>query len=76
MEQLIPIKNKSIRLWRLIGVTSHKLKMKSISMVAQAEEKILKKQYKKAKKIASKALQDNNIKSLYKIRALDIINLN
>ncbi|MAJ15402.1 MAG: hypothetical protein CMN44_10715 [SAR116 cluster bacterium] len=76
LEQLIPIKNKSIRLWRLIGVTSHKLKMKSISMVAQAEEKILKKQYKKAKKIASKALQDNNIKSLYKIRALDIINLN
>ena len=50
--------------------------MKSISMVALAEEKILKKQYKKAKKIASKALQDNNIKSLYKIRALDIINLN
>ena len=44
-------------------------------MVALAEEKILKKQYAKAKLFASKALKYKNIKTLYKMRASDIINL-
>ena len=43
-------------------------------MVAIAEEKNLKKQYDKAKFFASKALKYKNIKTLYKMRALDIIN--
>ena len=76
LEELIPIKYNSIYLWKLIGTTASKLGYKSISLVAIAEEKILKKQYKKAKIYASKALEFKNIKTLYKIRALDIINFN
>ena len=74
LEELIPIKNNSIYFWRLIGKTADKLGDKPASMVAIAEEKILKKQYKKAKLFASKALKYKNIKTLYKIRASDIIN--
>ena len=40
----------------------------------EEKEKILKKQYDKAKIFASKALKYKNIKTLYKIRASDIIN--
>ena len=74
LEELIPMKYDSIYFWKLIGVTSNKLGYKPASMVAIAEEKILKKQYKKAKLFASKALKFKNIKTLYKIRASDIIN--
>ena len=76
LEELIPIKSKSIRFWKLIGINASKLGDKSVVMVAIAEEKLLKKQYNKAKFFASKALQYKNIKTLYKIRALDIINYN
>ena len=68
------MKYDSIYFWKLIGVTSNKLGYKPASMVAIAEEKILKKQYKKAKLFASKALKFKNIKTLYKMRALDIMN--
>ncbi len=74
-EELIPIKYNSIYLWKLIGITANKLGNKPASLVAIAEEKILKKQYEKAKLFASKALKYKNIKVLYKMRALDIINL-
>ena len=74
LEELIPIKYDSIYLWKLIGITANKLGDEPASMVAIAEEKILKKQYKKAKLFASKALKLKNIKTLYKIRALDIMN--
>ena len=74
LEELIPTKYNSIYLWKLIGITNNKLGDKSASMVAIAEEKILKKQYDKAKLFASKALKYKDIKNLYKMRALDIIN--
>ena len=74
LEELIPIKYDSIYLWKLIGMTANKLGDEPASMVAIAEEKILKKQYKKAKHFASKALKLKNIKTLYKMRALDIMN--
>ena len=74
LEELIPIKYNSIYLWKLIGITANKLGNKSASMVAIAEEKIIKKQYDKAKFFASKALKYKNIKTLYKMRALDIMN--
>ena len=74
LEELIPIKYNSIYLWKLIGVTANKLGVKPVSMIAIAEEKNLKKQYDKAKFFASKALKYKNIKTLYKIRASDIIN--
>ena len=74
LEELIPIKYDSIYLWKLIGITANKLGDEPASMVAIAEEKILKKQYKKAKLFASKALKLKNIKTLYKMRALDIMN--
>ena len=74
LEELIPIKYNSIYFWRLIGKAADKLGDKPASMVAVAEEKILKKQYKKAKLFASKALKYKNIKTLYKMRASDIIN--
>ncbi len=76
LEELIPSKSKSLILWRLVGTISNKLNMKSESLVALAEEKMLKKNYKKAKLLALKALKNDKIKSLYKIRALDIINFN
>ena len=76
LEELIPIKYNSIYLWKLIGITANKLGNKSASMVALAEEKILRKQKDKAKFFASKALKYKNIKTLYKMRALDIINFN
>ena len=68
------MKYNSIYFWKLIGITANKLGNKSASMVAIAEEKILKKQNDKAKFFASKALKYKNIKTLYKIRASDIIN--
>ena len=74
LEELIPMKYNSIYFWKLIGITANKLGNKSASMVAVAEEKILKKQYDKAKIFASKALKYKNIKTLYKVRASDIIN--
>ena len=74
LEGLIPIKHNSIYLWKLIGITANKLGDKSASMVAIAEEKIIKKQYDKAKLFASKALKYKSIKTLYKMRALDIMN--
>ncbi len=74
LEELIPMKYNSIYFWKLIGITANKLGNKSASMVAIAEEKILKKQYDKAKIFASKALKYKNIKTLYKMRASDIIN--
>ena len=74
-EELIPIKYNSVYFWKLIGSTASKLGDKSASMVAIAEEKVLKKQYDKAKFFASKALKFKKIKTLYKMRALDIINL-
>ncbi len=74
LEELIPIKNNSIHFWKLIGTTANTLGDKSAGMVAIAEEKLLKKQYDKAKLFASKALKYKNIKTLYKIRASDIIN--
>ena len=74
LEELIPIKKNSIYLWKLIGIISNKLGDKPGSMVALAEEKILKKEYDKAKFFASKALKYQNIKTLYKMRALDIMN--
>ena len=49
LEELIPIKYNSIYFWKLIGKTADKLGDIPVSMVAIAEEKILKKQYKKAK---------------------------
>ena len=55
-------------------MTAEKLGDRPASLVAIAEEKILKKQYDKAKIFASKALEYKNIKTLYKIRASDIIN--
>ena len=55
-------------------MNAEKLGDKPTSLVAIAEEKILRKQYDKAKIFASKALKYKNIKTLYKIRALDIIN--
>ena len=55
-------------------MNAEKLGNKPASLVAIAEEKILKKQYDKAKIFASKALKYKNIKTLYKIRASDIIN--
>ncbi len=75
LEELIPMKYNSIYFWKLIGITANKLGNKSASMVAIAEEKILKKQNDKAKFFASKALKYKNIKTLYKMRALDIMNL-
>ncbi len=75
LEQLIPIKSNSLYFWKLIGTATSKLGYKSASMVAIAEEKLLKKKYDKAKFFASKALKYKNIKTLYKIRALDIINI-
>ena len=74
LEELIPMKYNSIYFWRLIGMNAEKLGDKPASLVAIAEEKILKKQYDKAKVFASKALKYKNIKTLYKIRASDIIN--
>jgi len=74
LEELIPMKYDSIYLWKLIGITANKLGDKPASMVAIAEEKTLKKQFKKAKLFASKALKFKNIKTLYKMRALDIMN--
>ena len=74
LEELIPRKYNSIYFWKLIGTTANKLGDKPASMVAIAEEKILKKQYKKAKLFAYKALKFKNIKTLYKMRALDIMN--
>ena len=76
LEELIPIKYNSIYFWKLIGKTADKLGDRPASMVAIAEEKILKKQYNKAKLFASKALKYKNIKPLYKMRASDIINSN
>ena len=76
LEELIPIKYNSIYFWKLIGTTANKLGDQPVSMVAIAEEKILKKQYDKAKLFASKALNFKNIKNLYKMRALDIMNFN
>ena len=55
-------------------MNTEKLGDNAASLVAIAEEKILKKQYDKAKIFASKALEYKNIKTLYKIRASDIIN--
>ena len=72
----MPIEYRTRKLWRLIGIASTKLKIKSISLVAQAEEEILKKQLKKAKYYATLALKDNNINDLYKFRAIDILNIN
>ena len=74
LEELIPIKYNSIYFWKLIGMNAKKLGNKPASLVAIAEEKILKKEYDKAKIFASKALKYKNIKTLYKIRASDIIN--
>ncbi len=74
LEELIPMKYDSIYFWKLIGITANKLGYKPESMVAIAEEKILKRQYKKAKHFAFKALKFKNIKPLYKMRALDIMN--
>ena len=74
LEQLIPMKYNSIYFWKLIGMNAEKLGDKPASLVAIAEEKILKKQYDKAKIFASKALKYKNIKTLYKIRASDIMN--
>ena len=74
LEELIPIKNNSIYLWKLIGAIANRLGDKPTSMVALAEEKIIKKQYDKAKLFASEALKYKNIKNLYKMRALDIMN--
>ena len=74
LEELIPMKYNSIYFWRLIGMNNEKLGDKPASLVAIAEEKILKKQYNKAKIFASKALKYKNIKILYKMRASDIIN--
>ena len=74
LEQLIPMKYNSIYFWKLIGMNAEKLGDKPTSLVAIAEEKILKKQFAKAKIFASKALKYKNIKTLYKIRASDIIN--
>ena len=74
LEELIPVKYNSIYFWKLIGMTADKLGEKAASMVAIAEEKILKRQYDKAKFFASRALQYKNIKTLYKVRASDIIN--
>ena len=74
LEELIPIEYNSIYFWKLIGTTANKLGYKSASMVAIAEEKMLKKQYDKAKLFASEALKYKNIKNLYKMRALDIMN--
>ncbi len=74
LEELIPMKYNSIYFWRLIGMNAEKLGDKPASLVAIAEEKILKKQYDKAKIFASKALKYKNIKTLYKMRASDIIN--
>ena len=68
------MKYNSIYFWKLIGMNAKKLGDKPASLVAIAEEKILKKQYDKAKIFASKALKYKNIKTLYKIRASDIIN--
>ena len=76
LEELIPTKYNSIYFWKLIGKTADKLGNRPASMVAIAEEKILKKQYNKAKLFASKALKYKNIKPLYKMRASDIINSN
>ena len=75
LEELIPIKHYSIYFWKLVGITANKLGNKPASMVAIAEEKIIKKQYDKAKLFASKALKYKNIKTLYKMRASDIMNL-
>ena len=74
LEQLIPMKYNSIYFWKLIGMNAEKLGDKPASLVAIAEEKILKKQYDKAKLFASEALKYKNIKNLYKMRALDIMN--
>ena len=74
LEELIPIKYNSKYFWNLIGMNAKKLGNKPASLVAIAEEKILKKEYDKAKIFASKALKYKNIKTLYKIRASDIIN--
>ena len=74
LEELIPMKYNSIYFWKLIGMNTEKLGDNAASLVAIAEEKILKKQYDKAKIFASKALKYKNIKTLYKIRASDIIN--
>ena len=49
------MKYNSIYFWKLIGITANKLGYKPESMVAIAEEKILKRQYKKAKHFAFKA---------------------
>ena len=75
LEELIPIKQNSIYFWKLIGMNADKLGNKPASMLAIAEEKILKRQYDKAKLFASKALKYKDIKTLYKMRASDIINL-
>ncbi len=76
LEELIPMKHNSIYFWKLIGMNAEKLGDKPAGLVAIAEEKILRKQYDKAKIFASKALKYKNIKTLYKIRASDIINFN
>ena len=75
LEELMPIKYNSTYFWKLVGMTANRLGNKPASLVAIAEEKIIKKQYDKAKLFASKALKYKNIKTLYKIRASDIINL-
>ncbi len=76
LEAIIPIEYRTRKLWRLIGIASTKLEIKSISLVAQAEEEVLKKQIKRAKYYATLALKDDSINDLYKFRAIDILNIN
>lgn len=76
LEEIMPLEYNSRKLWRLIGLSATKLKIKSISLLAQAEEELLKKRIKKAKYFANLALKDNKIRNLYKFRAIDILNIN
>ena len=76
LEEIMPLEHKTRKLWRLIGIASTRLEIKSISLVAQAEEEVLKKRLKRAKYFANLALKEDNLNDLYKFRAIDILNIN
>lgn len=76
LEEIMPFEHKTRKLWRLIGIASTRLNIKSISLIAQAEEEVLKKRLKKAKYFANLALKEDNLNNLYKFRAIDILNIN
>ena len=59
---------------QLSGIMTKRVVTAKVGISLDNAEKILKKQYDKAKIFASQALKYKNIKTLYKIRASDIIN--